>query len=57
MRRTPPHLFPGRIELAKLWETLPLSERQETLQTLNRLLAQQIQSLDKKAEVRHDHLA
>ena len=57
MRRIPPRLFPGRIELTKLWETLPPSERQETLQTLNLLLAKQIQSLDEKAEVRHDHLA
>ena len=57
-RQSSPPLAISRLELARLWESLPLSERQETLQTLTRLLAQQIQSLDdKQAEVRNEHLA
>jgi len=48
----------NRLELTTLWETLPLSERQETLQTLTRLLAQELQSLnDKQVEVQNEHLA
>ena len=53
----PPPLAISRLELTKLWESLPLSARQETLQALTRLLAQQLQSLDKKAEVRNEHPA
>ena len=53
----PPRLIPGRLELTKLWEILPPSERQEALQTLTRLLAQQIQSDDKTAEVQNEHPA
>jgi hypothetical protein len=41
--------------LNRLWKVLPESARQETLQTLTRMLAQQIAQFPGRKEVPHEH--
>jgi hypothetical protein len=43
-----------RVALEQLWQTLPESDRQHTLQTLSRIVAQQVFGSPDRKEVRHD---
>lgn len=43
-----------RVALEQLWQTLPESDRQHTLQMLSRIVAQQVFGSTDRKEVRHD---
>ncbi len=43
-----------RLALNRLWRVLPESAQQETLQTLARMLAQQVEQFSGRKEVPHE---
>ena len=50
----PPRAAVNPIALKQLWEAIPEANRQQTLQTLNRLVAQQLQPPPSEKEVRDE---
>ena len=50
----PPQAAAKQIALKHLWETIPEPNRQQTLQALSRLVAQQLQPPPNEKEVRDE---